>query len=115
MKNILLFIFLFACQNSKKINNGLLIQGNWCLVEKSELNEINYGEITFYNDGRVVLRSRGDTVYRYFYKIKMNELLITRAENNDTVKSHILNLTSDSLTLASLIEKKSIQIYYRCK
>jgi hypothetical protein len=115
MKNILLLTFLLSCQNSNKTDNSLLIQGNWCLVENSELNELNYGEITFFKDSSIVLRSRGDTVYGYLYKIEINELLIIRAQNKDTLKSQILKLTSDSLILTSLIEKKNIQTYYRCK
>lgn len=90
------------------------IMGDWCLVEKNGINEINYGQIRFESNGVITLFSRADTIYSYKYKIQQKKLLIIRDINEDTIWVPILKLTTDSLVLSSLLEKEGLQIYYRC-
>lgn len=111
--NISIFILLLSCQ-STKFSDNKDIQGNWCLVQKTKLNELNYGKISF-SDKLITLSSRADTLYSYNYKIIKNDLSIFRYLNKDTIHNKIEKITKDSLILSTLIEKKIKQVYFRCK
>lgn len=116
MKYIALLLILFvSCKSAKQLANQRYIEGNWCLVERGKIHEVNYEQIQFNSNHGITLLSRADTIYFYEYRVKKNNLLIIRNVNNDTISSHILKLSSDSLILSSLLEKKIPQVYYRCK
>jgi len=113
MKYILsIFILLFSCQ-SIKFSANENIEGNWCLVQKTKLNELNYGKINF-SDKVITLSSRADTIYSYKYLILKNDLMIISYPNKDTIHNKIQKITKDSLILSSLIEKHNKQVYYKC-
>ena len=110
----LLIPLVSGCYSQKKFDQAKLIQKSWCLVQGSGLDEINYGKIILDNNWQIELTSRADTIYFYRYKIEKGALVIIRAPD-DIVRNPILKLTSDTLILASLLEKKSIQTYYHCR
>lgn len=116
MRYLLFVLLTLSCHTAKKsLKDQKMIEGNWCLVEKGPLNEINYGHIHFSTLGTITLSSRADTVFFYGYRIEKNNLLITRRINQDTIKAPIIKLNRDSLVFSSLIEKRELQTYYRCK
>ncbi len=115
MKYLIFVLLTVSCQVTKhSLISQQTIEGDWCLIKKNNINEINYGQIYFDSNGVITLFSRADTLYSYKYKIDQKNLLIIRYANNDTIRSHILKLTTDSLILSSLIEKEGLQVYYRC-
>ena len=89
------------------------IHGQWRVVEKKELAEVNYGHLEFESDGVIVLSTAVDTLYSYNYRVERGKLFIFRAANNDTVECRILKISCDSLILSSLLEKNEVQRYYR--
>jgi hypothetical protein len=113
MKIIIILLIILSCQ-TKLLSSHSSIEGSWCLVEIGINNEVNYGRIDFNSNGIITLYSRADTIYSYKYQINKNDLLIIRHHNDDTLKSHIVSLNSNSLVLSSLIEKNTVQKYYRC-
>lgn len=110
------WMILISCQGLNHAQSKD-ITGDWCLVQKKGLNELNYGYIKFSQNKLIELSSRTDTVFNYKYAVDKNKLLIYRYSSKDTLISEIIKLTSDSLVLSSLIEKKERQVYYRwyCK
>ena len=115
MKYLISLLLLVPFCNAKNIKKYRPIEGAWCLVEKVTTDETNYGRIELSKDGNITLFSRADTIYSYKYQLWESDLLIIRYANNDTLRSHILKLNSDSLVLSSLIEKTTPQTYHRCK
>jgi hypothetical protein len=113
MKYLLLFVLFVACNSGRSLKNNSLFVGNWCLVKGSEESEFNYGGIMIKSNTALVLTSRADTIYHYGYVVKEDVLQIIVGVS-DTVNNPIIKLTSDSLILMSLMEKHSVQKYYRC-
>ncbi len=114
MKYLILFLLFSFGTNIDHSEDPATVEGSWCLVNKGKTLEIHYGQLKFSKNGDIILTSIADTVFRYKYEVIGSDLLIIRAANKDTVRSHILKLTTDSLILSSLIEKKQEQVYYRC-
>ena len=118
MKTSFFFLSSFILMFQQIVNhlpkNQNPIQGDWCLVNMGQINELNYGSIRFDNNGAITLSTLADTIYSYEYRVSDKTLLIFSDSKNDTCRSIILKLTSDSLVLSSLLEKKSKQTYYRC-
>lgn len=114
MRYLILLIAVISCYSSKIVQPKVTITGDWCLVNTSIYNEINYEKITLTDNSRITLYSRADTIYSYQYKVDKDSLLIFKT-STDTSKVQILKLTPDSLILSSLLEKKNIQRYYKCR
>ncbi len=103
-----LFASCFTMATSKSNSTKLVCR--WCLIG----NQLNYPTLTFQNDSLAVFGSRGDTVFRFKYYIKSQNLYLIRPEG-EIVQNKILHLSNDSLRLESLLENKTVQVYYRCK
>lgn len=102
-------MLILACSYSfNNLNSTDYIIGEWCL----NVHQINYPSIQFTKDKTLLLKSLGDTIYRYQYYIKDHSLFIRKG--NKTTKIRIMKLTKDSLILNCLLENKSIQKYSRC-
>ncbi len=86
-----------------------IIKGDWCLNKK----HINYPKLRFDHNGKLILSSTGDTIYRCNYAILGAFLSIQKDEK--TVRNKILKLDKDSLVLDGLLENIAIQRYGRCK
>src|SRR4051812_16778817 len=113
MRYLVLLFLVIACNGQKSLKYDSLIAGSWCLIKEPGLAQLNYGGIKVRPNVGIKLTSRADTIYNYGYKIKNDTLQIIRGIN-DTVNNPIIKLTPDSLILKSLLEKHSIQRYYRC-
>ena len=111
---LLLSLVICSCKSTRRSTVYKYLQGDWCLVDKNAISDVNYSRINFESNGIVTLFSKADTIYSYKYRVFENNLLIIRYLNGDSMRSNIFKISDDSLIISSLIEKKDIQIYHRC-
>jgi|SRR5580700_9732397 hypothetical protein len=112
MKNIIFILAILLCSffaiQDKAGDSEIL--GRWC----STLRNATYPHLTFKQDGYVLFDCKIDTFFARKYIITGNELLFS-SKDKLMDKSSILKLTKDTLILATLLENKTVQVYYRCR
>ncbi len=103
---LIVLILLISCVYAQKISQAKLV-GTWVLNK----NQINYPIIIFENK-EAIFKSRGDTIYRFNYSVRGQELILTDI-NKNVSKAIIVNLSKDTLIFRSLLENKEEQHYLR--
>ena len=105
LKLYLIILFLSSCSLSKykSLKNSIWIQ--------SDKEKINYVELRF-DKKNLIATSLGDTIFRFKYKLKKNNLYLTDI-NRKVTKIRIINYHSDILIFESFMEHKTIQTYLR--
>ena len=106
------FLLLMGCGNvhqTGSFSSGNLL-GSWQL--ENEPDAINYGEIKFTGDSTALFLSRGDTIYRFKFHVKSEDLYLIDVLGK--MESYqIISLTDNKLIFSSLREKKGEQVYKR--
>lgn len=113
MKYLLIVsVFLIRCGNipqTGSVSSEKLL-GEWVLENESDA--INYGGIEFKEDSTALFLSRGDTIYRFKFHVKSDDLYLTDILGK--VQSYkVISITDNQLIFSSLREKKGKQIYKR--
>lgn len=106
---VIALVTLFSCVSMDKKNyryENLI--GTWILTKK----QVNYPELTFNNDKTCIFTSMGDTIYRFKYDLKRDELILEDMEGT-IKKNRILKLTKEELVFESLWENKTKQDYIK--
>lgn len=86
------------------------ILGKWISVEET----INYNTLIFYSNNYCVFTSRGDTLFRYAYKLEgcSSNLLLSDVYGNN-YEYKIKLLSKDSLIFAKFFSSDEIKKYVR--
>ncbi len=103
----LLCLFFFKALAAQEIDQRQL-RGTWYLA----MPHGNHPSIAFYGKDDVILTSRGDTIYRFKYRLSTDTLYLTDVFKR-TVVDKILKLRNDSLLFKALQEDKSDLLYLR--
>jgi hypothetical protein len=100
---------LSGCTHAKKTEKiqADKIQGTWYLNQWDL-----YNKLYFDDDSTAVFDNHIDTLYRFTYKVKSNELVL-RDANGNISHNTILELQNDTLIFKNLLVKKDIQRYSR--
>ena len=84
--------------------------GSWVLT--SEANQINYPQITFNNDATAIFSSRGDTLYRFKFSVKGDQLYLKDPFGKEEHYRFKMP-AKDKLIFPALREHRTEQIYIR--
>ncbi|QEE50306.1 hypothetical protein FUA48_12180 [Flavobacterium alkalisoli] len=112
MIGAVLIIFL-SCSFVKQDKNIIYqrdIIGTWLLNKK----QVNYPQLTFSSDNTCIFTSMGDTLYRFKYEVKGNELILEDVLKQVS-RNKIISLTRTTLIFEKLVENNSKQVYTRKK
>lgn len=115
------FVFLFAvlsicvgyklssCSRAEKTEKIQVdkIHGTWYLNQWDL-----YNKLYFDKDSTVVFDNHIDTLYRFIYEVKTNDLVL-RDINGSISHNTILELKNDTLIFKNLLVKKDMQRYSR--
>jgi hypothetical protein len=104
---LLLVNFYFFCTSCSIIPRKNEIFGEWKLTDSLQ---INYTSLIFKNNKTSVFLSKGDTIFRFNYKINRSSIEL-RDFNNITEKYSYKILNKDTLTFDCLREIKK-KVYY---
>jgi hypothetical protein len=115
MKYLLIVsVFLIRCGSipqTDSVSSEKLL-GEWVLENGSDA--INYGKIEFKGDSTALFLSRGDTIYRFKFHVKSDNLYLTDILGKEE-SYKVISATDDQLTFSSLREKKEKQVYKRAE
>ena len=103
---IILFINFCSCSVLEKRE---LIVGEWILEDSLA---INYPEIIFNNDSTAIFTSKGDTIFRFIYKVDKSFLYL-KDINGTKEKYKFISLNKDSLVFNKFRENQTKQVYKR--
>ncbi len=118
MKNCLFVLFalcfLIGCGSMSKNSfvSSEKLFGEWVL--ENETHAINYPKIEFAADSTALFFSRGDTIYRFKFQVKSDNLYLTDIFGKEETY-RVIGITDDQLIFSSLREKKVKQVYKRLK
>jgi len=100
---------LISCTHAEKTEKiqADKIAGSWYLNQWDL-----YNKLYFDKDSIAVFDSHIDTLYRFIYEVKLNDLIL-RDANGNISHNTILELKSDTLIFKNLLDKKNIQRYSR--
>lgn len=108
IKITFLFTFMVAgCSITAQKENRKLL-GKWELTEKNF--QVNYPVLYFNSDSIAIFTSRGDTIYRFKYFIK-SENLILKDLNGIETEWIISKLDNNQLVFEKLFENSKEQHY----
>ena len=102
-------IVLLSCSfvtSDKNIVSESNIVGTWHLNKK----QVNYPQLTFSSDNTCIFTSMGDTLYRFKYEVKGDELILEDILKKIS-KNKIISLTKNTLVFEKLLENTSKQEY----
>lgn len=112
IKIIIIFSLMLPCAFSFTQNkNDELILGKWILSNNQKL-QVNYPILYFNTDSTAIFCSRGDTIYRFNYKIHKKCLILIDI-NGIEMKCPIKEISCQNLVFFNLLKHKTIQYYRR--
>lgn len=100
----------FALDACGQIETSFL-KGEWRLKDRK--GQVNYPVLYFNEDSSAVFSSRGDTLYRFKYSIKNDDLVLKSPATQQITRWKILRLSKDDLILKNLFEHNEKQVYKR--
>jgi hypothetical protein len=112
IKIIIVFLLMPPCAFSfAKNKNNKLIFGKWILSNNKKL-QVNYPILYFNTDSTAIFCSRGDTIYRFKYKIYKKCLILIDINGIET-RCPIKEISCQNLVFFNLLKHKTIQYYRR--
>jgi len=100
---------LSSCTHAEKTEKiqARQIQGTWYLNQWNLYNKLYFGK-----DSTAVFDNHIDTLYRFTYEVKSNDLVLRDSDGNISHNT-IGELTNDTLIFKNLLRKKEAQKYSR--
>ena len=111
MRNVILLsiTWMLLASYSQNKPGKFTVIGTWALTSA---NQINYPQITFKNDATAIFSSRGDTLYRFKFSVKGDQLYLKDLFGKEEHYRFKMP-AKDKLIFPALREHKTEQTYIR--